>query len=83
MKYLIIVILLLSGCSQMDSTYNIGKKVYKVGEVVVPLVPMSEGARATLITVDEFATKYDTARTAVREAEEKKMDANITLLNQE
>ena len=67
----------------MDNTYSIGKKVYKVGKAVVPLVPMSEGARATLITVDEVATKYDTARTAVREAEEKKMDANTTLLNQE
>lgn len=76
MKYIIVLALLLSGCSQMDGIYGTGKDVYKAGKEVAPLVPMSEEVRTTLITVDEVATKYDTAREIVRE--EKTADVNTS-----
>lgn len=73
--------LMFSGCSQMDGIYGTGKAVYSVGKEVAPLVPMNEEVRTTLITVDEVATKYDTAREIVREG--KTADVNTSSVSEE
>lgn len=83
MKYLMIaMVLIFGGCSQFDNTYETGKQVYTIGKAVAPLVPMDEETRAALIAVDEVASKYDTARTIIRETEEKKKDVNTTSLQE-
>lgn len=57
------------GCSATDSAYNATKKVYQVGEAVVEVTGVESDE---LSNINKVATKYDEARTAVREVQEEK-----------
>jgi hypothetical protein len=70
MKYLLMFLLVFTGCSQMDATYGAAKDIYTVGKVVAPVVPMDSATRVELISIDAVATEYDVVRTNVREQQE-------------
>ena len=69
MKYVIMAIVLLSGCAQMDGVYNTGKKIYVGGrEVVIQNADkLDEETLNKLERIDDYAGRYDKARTVVRE----------------
>lgn len=69
MKYIIIAIVLLSGCAQMDGVYNTGKKLYVGGrEVVIQNADMlPQETLDKLERIDDYTGRYNSARTVVRE----------------
>jgi len=78
MKNLILAMvsmLVFVGCSKMDKPYSVAKKVYKVGEAIVPIVPMPASSKAAVLVFELGAHKYDKVRTLVR-AEQS--DSNTT-----
>ena len=69
MKYIIIAIVLLSGCAQLDGVYSTGKKIYVGGrEVVIQNADMlPQETLDKLERIDDYAGRYNSARTVVRE----------------
>lgn len=81
MKVIIImcVCLLFSGCAT-DGAYSVAKTVYVGGKAVVIANAdlLDEETISKLENVDNYATRYDTARTALKKAMDA-VDTNLTL----
>ena len=71
MKWIIIsvLLLLLSGCAT-DTAYGVAKTVYVGGKAVVIANAdlLDDETIAKLEKVDDYATRYDNARTVLKEA---------------
>ena len=76
---IVVLSLLFSGCAT-DGAYEVAKTVYVGGKAVViaNAYLLDEETISKLENVDNYATRYDTARTALKKAMDA-VDTNLTL----
>ena len=80
---MVLIALIFAGCAT-DGLYEVGKSVYKGGELVVEKNKdlIDDKTLKSLEEIDRFATGYDTIRSEVRKTTDKKkpllVDINST-----
>ncbi|MBL1294480.1 MAG: hypothetical protein COB61_011510 [Thiotrichales bacterium] len=72
---IVLMAMVLVGCSATDKAYGVAKAGYKVGEAVVDVTGYES---EKLSKVHKVASSYDEARTVVRDTDEKKLDADTS-----